>query len=159
MEGNRSAATSGLGVAGLAALHSWPTSGFQTSTSCSVIHSHPTCLQKWEDVGLELHRLLHTRVRPQRTQRGQRGGGVPLLLLPLALLSPLTQPLLLGRGGSSPPWSHHDSLSPPGTLTLSFTGFTQGPSAGLESAGRRRQSQPRVPDPPHTHPHALTNPS
>lgn len=75
-------------------------------------------------MGLERPKLSHAHAHTQCSQSGQRGRGTPLSFLPLTLWSPLTQPLLSGRRGSSLPLSHHDSGSPPGTLTLSFTGFT-----------------------------------
>lgn len=60
VERDRSATTSGMGVAGLAALNSWATSGFQTPTSAL---GFTPC---WV-MGFKLHVLSHTHVRPQGT--------------------------------------------------------------------------------------------
>lgn len=69
VERDRSATTSGMGVAGLAALNSWATAGFQTSTSCSMLYYM---------LGHELqaaHALPHTCAAPGH-RRGRQGPGV-----------------------------------------------------------------------------------
>lgn len=117
MEGDRH--TSGLGMAGLVALNSWTTSGFQTS--CLVSHSSLTCLPRCGGHGLRAaHAISHACAALAHTEEdgwGWESAGAPSLpALVLVLLLPL--PLLLRGQGSSLPLSHHDSVSQPGTLTF-----------------------------------------
>lgn len=68
--------------------------------------------------------LSRTHARSRHTGKGGRGRestGAPSFL-PLALVLSLTASAA-GRSGSSPPLSHHDSVSLPGALTLRLLGL------------------------------------